>query len=129
MQTRTKIYLARCLALLLLFLRYLFGKTNNVVVKRRGINWALDLKEGIDLGIYLFGGFELDTISCYKQFIRPGDVVLDVGANIGAHTLVFADLVGGNGKVYAFEPTSYAVNKLTVNAKLNRSLAERVTIN
>ena len=45
MQTRTKIYLARCLALLLLFLRYLFGKKNNVVVKRSALP-ALTNRDG-----------------------------------------------------------------------------------
>ncbi|WP_068076505.1 FkbM family methyltransferase [Novosphingobium lentum] len=38
------------------------------------------------------------------QFIKPGDFVLDVGANIGFHTLSFARHVGSAGRVWAFEP-------------------------
>ncbi len=39
-----------------------------------------------------------------KQTIRPGDIVLDIGANIGYYTLIFAKLTGKQGKVFAFEP-------------------------
>ena len=40
----------------------------------------------------------------FSEQIRPGMTVVDVGANIGFYTLVFADLVGAAGKVIAFEP-------------------------
>ena len=40
----------------------------------------------------------------YLSFIRPGDVVLDVGANVGAHAVFFSHLVGASGRVLAFEP-------------------------
>jgi len=39
-----------------------------------------------------------------KQYIKPGMTVVDVGANIGIYTSFFANLVGKNGKVHAFEP-------------------------
>ncbi|MFI5367349.1 MAG: FkbM family methyltransferase, partial [Candidatus Binatia bacterium] len=39
-----------------------------------------------------------------KQLLRPGMIVLDIGANIGYFTLVFARQVGPTGRVYAFEP-------------------------
>ena len=50
---------------------------------------------------------------------RPGWNVLDVGANIGAHTLRFSKLVGCTGRVYAFEPMDYAFAKLMKNVSLN----------
>jgi FkbM family methyltransferase len=40
----------------------------------------------------------------YLSFIRRGDTVLDVGANVGAHTVFFSHLVRGEGRVFAFEP-------------------------
>jgi len=40
----------------------------------------------------------------YERFIRPGDVVVDVGVNIGRHFTRFNELVGGNGRVIGFEP-------------------------
>ena len=43
-----------------------------------------------------------------RRLVRPGSVVLDIGANIGALTLELARQVGSGGKVFAFEPTSLA---------------------
>ena len=40
----------------------------------------------------------------YLSFVRRGDIVLDVGANVGAHTVFLSHLVGDEGKVVAFEP-------------------------
>jgi FkbM family methyltransferase len=40
----------------------------------------------------------------YLSFVRPGDIALDVGANVGAHTVFLSHLVGTRGRVLAFEP-------------------------
>jgi FkbM family methyltransferase len=40
----------------------------------------------------------------YLSFVRRGDVVLDIGANVGAHAVFFSHMVGPRGKVFAFEP-------------------------
>lgn len=91
-------------------------------IDRGGLHWNLDLNEGIDFSIYLLGAFEPDTVRFYKSLIKPGDVVLDIGANIGAHTLHFARAVGKAGRVFAFEPTNYAFRKLSANLALNPEL-------
>jgi len=80
------------------------GKNNCVTVRRRGLMWSLDLSEGIDFSIYLLGAFERSTTITLEKLVKPGDVVFDLGANIGAHTVVLAQLVGGAGQVLAFEP-------------------------
>jgi hypothetical protein len=46
----------------------------------------------------------------FKQLIKEGNVVIDVGANIGGYTLFFAKLVGKHGKVIAFEPVKDLYN-------------------
>ena len=40
----------------------------------------------------------------YLSFVRRGDITLDVGANVGAHTVFLSHLVGASGRVIAFEP-------------------------
>ena len=127
LSTSHKIRIARGLSTTVLSLRGLFGLPAEVVATRRGLSWSLNLKEGIDLAIYVLGGFELRTLRRYAQLIKEGDVVLDIGANIGAHTLPLAQLVGNTGKVFSFEPTAYAFAKQQTNIALNPSLVSRIS--
>jgi FkbM family methyltransferase len=108
------------------FLRDIYYKFFCAVVRKKivvlsidGINYKLDLGEVIDLGIYL-NRYEPDMVAVIQEFCRPGFTVLDIGANVGAHTLRLLRTVGDKGKVYAFEPTDYAYNKLIGNISLNR---------
>jgi FkbM family methyltransferase len=59
---------------------------------------------------------ELDLL---LRFCREGDVVVDVGANIGSHTVTFAKAVGANGAVFALEPQRLAFQLLCGNIALN----------
>jgi len=126
LKTSDKICIARLLSTTIRAIRSLFGKSGKVVVKRRGIRWSLDLNEGIDFSIYLIGGFEPRTLGLYRKIIKPGQTVLDIGANVGSHTLPIAKLVGKSGKVVAFEPTGFAYGKLVVNIALNPELSHRI---
>jgi FkbM family methyltransferase len=95
---------------------------------RGGLRWQLDLNEGIDFSIFLLGSFEPDAVRCYESRLRPGDTVLDIGANVGAHTLPLARAVGSGGRVLSFEPTIYAHQKLKANLALNPELQPVVTL-
>ena len=102
-------------------------RDKEVEVSRGGLRWRLDLREGIDLSIYLLGSFEPSVTKSYRRLVSPGDVVLDIGANVGSHTLPLARAVGDSGRVFAFEPTGWAFSKLQTNLALNPDLASRVT--
>jgi hypothetical protein len=57
--------------------------------------------------------------SFMRQTLRPGDTVIDIGANSGLSTMIAARAVGGEGKVYAFEPFGTAANQLRDNLAQN----------
>lgn len=126
LSTASKISIARLLSRSVMLGRRAVGLPPVLTATRGGIVWRLDLHEGIDLSIYLLGAFEPATVRLYRRLVQAGDVVLDIGANIGAHTLPLAALVGESGKVCAFEPTRYAFAKLHANLELNPELAARV---
>lgn len=92
------------------------------VCVRDGLCWSLDLDEGIDFKIWLFGQFEPEISQFYNNYLKPGMLVLDLGANIGAHTLPLARAVGPTGHVVAIEATDYACAKLGKNLELNPGL-------
>jgi FkbM family methyltransferase len=52
----------------------------------------------------LIGEWEPDETTFMREVLRPGQIVVDAGANIGWFSLVAADCVGEKGAVYAFEP-------------------------
>jgi FkbM family methyltransferase len=83
-----------------------------------GMIFDLDLSELIDVCVYL-QKYEPDVTAAIETLCSPGWVVLDIGANIGAHCLRLAKKVGNGGRVYAFEPTDYAYSKLLANISLN----------
>lgn len=69
-------------------------------------NWCLSTHTDscIDASILKKGVWEYSTTNLVKGMIKNGDVVLDIGANIGYFTMIFSKLVGSNGLVVAFEP-------------------------
>jgi len=78
----------------------------------------LDANEYIDRSIRN-NTFEPITRSWFEAVIRPGDVIADVGANIGFFSLIASKLTGPDGRVLAFEPTAYGMWKLKRNLTLN----------
>jgi len=63
--------------------------------------------------------YEMATTKLFRQIIKPGMVVVDIGANIGYFTLLAAELVGSSGRVLAFEPESENYSLLQTNIQLN----------
>lgn len=61
--------------------------------------------------------YEVEFLEALKEFVIPGDLVLDLGANIGNHTVYFAGIAGC--KVMAFEPVASTCDVLRRNVELN----------
>ena len=66
-----------------------------------------------------YGEFSEGEVDLLRQFVKPGHVILDVGANIGAHTVWMAQAVGATGIVLAFEPQRIVYQTLCANLALN----------
>ncbi len=58
------------------------------------------------------GDYEPNVLPVFLKSLRPGDCVLDVGANIGIFTLLAAKRVGSKGRIYAFEPIARNVQSI-----------------
>jgi FkbM family methyltransferase len=65
------------------------------------------------------GSWAPKDLALFKTLVAPGDVVLDIGANIGHHTVFFSSLVGSEGKVIAFEPQLEIFRFASANLALN----------
>ena len=119
--TRVKIFIARILYLLL----HTILRKNNRLIRRNNVVYEVDLSEGVDLSLFLFGNFQ-GHVTNKKYFTLKDDaVIFDVGANIGSMAFRFAQQAP-QGRVYAFEPTDFAYRKLLTNLSLNPHLAKRI---
>lgn len=100
----------------------LFLKTKEKIVVKdfQGIKMFLDLRDGgISTDLALDGIREPESTRIIQQTLKTGDVVVDIGANIGYYALMEARLVGKEGVVYGIEPSPKNINLLKKNIKLN----------
>ncbi|MCA9333982.1 FkbM family methyltransferase [Candidatus Saccharibacteria bacterium] len=75
------------------------------------------------------GAYEPELTSAMQAVIKPGMTVLDIGANLGYHSVLADRALQGSGKVYAFEPSSIVGELLKKNlADNNASCVEIVEV-
>lgn len=81
-------------------------------------SWQQELKRAYFARQIRAGTFATDEIESemMKDWLRPGDWAIDVGANIGHYTRRMSELVGPQGRVFAFEPMSATFDLLSSNA-------------
>lgn len=96
------------------------GKERSLYRLPAGYDLWLNNTGYIDKQIISKGVFEPASTRAINFFVKEGDVVLDVGANIGYYTVLISKLVGQNGKVIAFEPTSHFGDVLRKNIAANQ---------
>ena len=73
--------------------------------------------------VYFFGVWEPAITAIYRAALKPGDVVIDIGANVGLHSLLASRLVGPRGRVHAVEASPW------IHARLGRNLAANAAAN
>src|SRR5262249_20876384 len=106
--------------------------------RRRGLRWmsltktstfVMRLQPGVKMRLYADSelcrliyccNFEETERAFLNRFLRPGDIFIDVGANIGLYTLIAAARVGPSGRVVALEPTTTTFARLMDNVQLNK---------
>lgn len=67
-----------------------------------------------------------DEIACLRENLKPGNIFLDAGANVGFYSLVAATAVGEAGKVISVEADPFNASRLAANVKLSRAGNVRV---
>jgi FkbM family methyltransferase len=80
----------------------------------------VELPDTIQGCILLAGIWEPGVTRYLADSLRPGDTFVDVGANVGYHSLLAASLVGPKGHVVAFEASPTIFRSLRRNVQLNR---------
>jgi FkbM family methyltransferase len=66
------------------------------------------------------GSYEYEKQRAFQRAIKPGDVVYDIGANVGFYALLSSVVTGGQGRVYAFEPLPSNLEDLRRHLEINR---------
>lgn len=95
------------------------GAVTRIKQCRHGLMMYFKNDQYVGRSLDEYGEFSEAEVSFFKQAATPGDVVVEVGANIGAHTVMLAKAVGGQGKVIAFEPQRRVSQVLNANIALN----------
>ncbi|MCC4321666.1 FkbM family methyltransferase [Streptomyces malaysiensis] len=86
---------------------------------RFGATFAVDTQDLIQRYLYLFGVWEPHMTRWLQHRLKPGDVFVDVGANIGYYSVLASRLVGGSGKVVAVEASPTFLRLLQRHARRN----------
>jgi hypothetical protein len=67
----------------------------------------------------LYGEYSEGEAALFRQIVKEGHTVVEVGSNIGAHTLLLAKLAGAKGRIYALEPQRLVYQLLAGNMAIN----------
>lgn len=86
----------------------------------QGSKMLLDLNDkGISFELALDGIREKESTKNIYDEINEGDIVIDIGANIGYYLLMESKIVGKNGKVYGIEPVPRNFEMMSKNVEIN----------
>ena len=99
----------------------------NVLANVNGIRMFVSFVDSVQRDAF-FGHYEPDSTRLLISLVRPGDVIIDVGANVGVITLQLARALRGRGRVHAFEPSPEVNRQLKRNCSLNPELQQLISV-
>jgi len=78
-----------------------------------------DKEDPVMSGAISLGQYEPETMTLFRSFLKEGDVFIDIGANLGYFTVIAANRVGHQGKVFSYEPDPHNFKLLEKNIAIN----------
>jgi len=106
--------------------RYQPEKSVTRVTTQVGDTFDADLSSTLEWHLWTFGRYEPHLAELFGHLVRPGDRCVDVGANVGVHTVRLAKLAGPDGAVIAIEPDAGVADRARRNIALNALANARV---
>jgi FkbM family methyltransferase len=91
----------------------------SVVDYDEGLLFHCDTQSFLEWYIFFYGAFRPEVSRLINRMLRPGQVAIDIGANVGMHSVIMANRVGPTGHVVVFEPDPHPMGRLRRNMALN----------
>jgi len=104
---------------MILYYKHL-GKDMNLIKETRYGKMIYNTKDiWVGKSFEKYSEFSELEVQLFRDCLKEGDSAIDVGANIGSHTIAFSQIVGKSGMVLAFEPERINFNTLCGNVAIN----------
>jgi len=95
------------------------SNSNKLINTKYGLMICNKYDKYVGQSLIKYGEYSDEEVNLFKGFCEKGDSVIEVGANVGAHTLPLSKIVGEKGKIFAFEPQRIIFQSLCANISLN----------
>ena len=86
---------------------------------RHGAMLYLTTDQYVGQSLDRYGEFSEAEVDVFRQLVHPGETILEIGANLGIHSVFFAKALGPSGTLHAFEPQRVIFQILCANVALN----------
>ena len=98
---------------------YKLSDTQRMIEGRHGFFVYNHNDKFIGKALELYGEYGEHEVVLFSKLVKEGDIVLEIGANIGSQTVSLSRMVGNTGMVYAFEPQPVIFQNLCANVSAN----------
>lgn len=99
-----------------------FNSSRTIDLKYENLNFLLKINPEnglLDNQLFLHNEYETHIVNKIIENINKGETVLDIGANIGHHSILMSKCVGENGKVISFEPIPRIIKQFRESIEIN----------